>query len=116
MSNARSVACSYRDTKHAGTPSSVLLDSFKATKDFSEHLAAQKSFDFVVDMHMMLHDMVNEQAPLQLAPTAVSNKKGVLLVKGQGEGPFSKACLRVQVCAMSESPLVATIAANHMPR
>lgn len=97
MGTPRSVACNYRSTEHAGAPASALLDSLKSDKEFAEQLTTLKSFDFIVDMHMMMQDMVNEQAPLQLAQTAVSDERGVLLVRSPGEGPFQQATLRVQV-------------------
>lgn len=102
---SRTVRC-YSQMDGRGVPSTTLLDSLKADKEFAQHLTAQQSFDTVLDMHMTLHDLVNQAVPLKLAPTQVSNDQGVLLHRSTGAGPLKQGTLRVQA---SESRAMYTL-------
>lgn len=68
----RTVACAF---SKAGTASSVLLDSIKAEPAYAKQLQDMPRFGTLLDCHMQLHDLVNEQAPLELAKTKVSDEQ-----------------------------------------
>ncbi|WIA21326.1 hypothetical protein OEZ85_000553 [Tetradesmus obliquus] len=86
------VACAFAK---AGTASGVLLDSINAEPAYAKQLQDMPGFGNLLDCHMRLHDLVNEQAPLELAKTKVSDEQGVFLRHTTAE-PFKSAAIRVQ--------------------
>jgi hypothetical protein len=66
----RNVACSFAK---AGTASNVLLDSIRAEPAYAKQVQDMPAFGTLLDCHMQLHDLVNEQAPLERAKTKVSD-------------------------------------------
>jgi hypothetical protein len=68
----RNVACSFAK---AGTASNVLLDSLRAEPAYAQQLQDMPAFGTLLDCHMLLHDLVNEQAPLERAKTKVSDEQ-----------------------------------------
>jgi hypothetical protein len=70
--SSRKVACSFAK---AGTASNVLLDSIRAEPAYAKQLQEMPGFGTLLDCHMLLHDMLNEQAPLQRAKTKVSDEQ-----------------------------------------
>jgi hypothetical protein len=68
----RKVACGFAK---AGTASSVLLESIKAEPAYAKQLQDMPGFRTLLDCHMQLHALVNEQAPLELAKTKVSDEQ-----------------------------------------
>jgi hypothetical protein len=66
------MACSFAK---AGTASSVLIDSIKEEPAYAKQLQDMPGFGTLLECHMQLHDLVNEQAPLDRAKTKVSDEQ-----------------------------------------
>jgi hypothetical protein len=86
--------------------SAGVLARLTAQPKFVQQFKQLPNYRATVDLHLMLHDMVGQQAPLRPAPTKVSDAQGVLLLQAAA-GELKGWPLMVQVGYRDSKPVSA---------
>lgn len=76
--------------------SASVLARLTAQPKFAQQFKQLPNYRAAVDLHLMLHDMLDRQLPLRPAPTKVSDAQGVLLLQAAA-GELKGWPLMVQV-------------------